>query len=89
MKFKKIFVTVGTTEFSDLISKLAEPETYQVLKNDLGCEELTVQTGRGESIDFSHFEGIKVEAFGVKTSIADEIEAADLVRRHQISINCD
>lgn len=83
MKFKKIFVTVGTTEFSDLIAKLAEPETYEVLKNDLGCEELTVQTGRGESIDFGHFHGIKVETFGVKNSIADEIEAADLVRRQE------
>lgn len=85
MKFKKIFVTVGTTEFSDLIAKLAEPETYRVLKNDLGCEELTVQTGRGETIDFSHFEGIKVEAFGMKNSIAEEIEAADLVSSRQCS----
>lgn len=83
MKFKKIFVTVGTTEFNELIAKLTETATYEVFKN-IGCEQLTVQIGRGEKKDFSHFDGIKVDVFDLKKSIAEDIEAADLVS----FINC-
>lgn len=79
MKFNKIFVTVGTTEFNNLITKISDPEVYQILKNHLGCEELKLQIGRGEKIKFDNFDGIKVEIFDLKDSIADDIEEADLV----------
>lgn len=79
MKFNKIFVTVGTTEFNNLIAKINEPEVYQILRNHLGCRELKLQIGRGEKIDFDNFDGIKVEIFDLKDSIADDIEEADLV----------
>lgn len=79
MKFKNIFVTVGTTEFNDLIAKLAEPEAYEVLRQHLGCESLKLQVGRGEKIEFSNYDSIDIEMFDLKDSIAADIEAADLV----------
>jgi beta-1,4-N-acetylglucosaminyltransferase len=79
-KFKKIFVTVGTTEFNSLVKKISSKEIYELLKNHLGCEELTIQIGRGEKINFDHFHGIKVEIFELKESISDDIMDADLVR---------
>lgn len=70
MKFRKIFITVGTTEFNSLITRVSEPELYEIFKNHLGCEELTLQIGNGENISFDMFHGIKVEVFGLKDSIA-------------------
>lgn len=78
-KFKKIFITVGTTEFNKLISKVSERDVYELLKNHLRCEQLTLQIGQGEDVKFDHFKEIKVEVFSLKQSIADDIEAADLV----------
>lgn len=88
MKFKKIFVTVGTTQFSELITKLASSEIYEILKTDLGCEQLTLQIGNGEEVDFSHFSEIAVEVFSLKSSIANEIESADLVISHAGAGSC-
>lgn len=75
---KNIFVTVGTTEFNELIERLAEPEVLEIL-NSLGCQKLTLQIGRGKEVEFNS-EGIKVDSFTLKESIADDIERADLVR---------
>lgn len=85
MKFPKIFISVGTTEFNNLIKKTSDPEIYKILKEHLGCEDLKIQIGRGEKIDFSHFNGIKVEVFDLKDSIAGDIDAADLVRKPWLS----
>jgi UDP-N-acetylglucosamine transferase subunit ALG13 len=79
MKFKNIFVTVGTTEFNSLIKKLQSEEVYKILKNHLGCEKLVLQIGHGEKISFAKFE-LKVEIFDLKESIMEDIERADLVR---------
>lgn len=79
MKFRNIFITVGTTEFNDLIRKIAEPEIYEIFKNHFGCKNLKIQLGNGENISFDDFLGIDVEVFTLKDSIADDIEAADLV----------
>lgn len=79
MKFENIFVTVGTTEFNELIEKLCEKETYDILKNKLNCKNLKIQRGKGKTIDFSHLKGINVEQFDMKNSIEDDILSADLV----------
>lgn len=83
MNFKKIFVTVGTTEFNDLIERLSEQELLNVLKN-LGCQQLKLQIGRGLKVEFKKFEGIDVEMFDLKPSIVDDIEEADLVGRSNV-----
>lgn len=82
MEYKKIFVTVGTTEFDSLLKRLSDHDLYYILKNHLGCKELTIQYGRGEKIEFKDFDGIKVKMFGLKDSILEDIEIADLVIIH-------
>ncbi|CAO1433883.1 unnamed protein product [Diamesa tonsa] len=88
MEYKNIFVTVGTTEFDSLLKKLSERELYDVLKNHLGCKELTIQYGRGEKVEFKDFDDIKVQMFGLKDSILDDIESADLVISHAGAGTC-
>jgi beta-1,4-N-acetylglucosaminyltransferase len=78
MKYEKIFVTVGTTEFNNLVRKLNEKEVYQILRSHLGCKKLKIQIGQGEKVDFN-YPHIKVEMFTLKDSIAKEIDEADLV----------
>lgn len=82
MEYKKIFVTVGTTEFDSLLKRLGERDLYDILKNHLGCKELTIQYGRGEKVEFKDFDDIKVQMFGLKESILDDIESADLVSKN-------
>lgn len=79
MEFKKIFVTVGTTEFNQLIAKLSELEVYEILKKHFKCEKLSLQIGSGMEIQFDNYEDIDVDIFRLKNSIANDIESADLV----------
>ncbi|CRL05232.1 CLUMA_CG018221, isoform A [Clunio marinus] len=88
MKFETIFVTVGTTEFNDLIRKLSKDEVFQLFKEHLGCKNLTIQIGKGESVSFDHFKGIEVEIFDLKKSILEDIEKADLVISHAGAGTC-
>lgn len=80
MNFKNIFVTVGTTEFNQLIESFTKPEINDIL-NNLGCKYLTLQIGKGKEFLFDNLKGIKVEVFSLKTTINEEIKAADLVRK--------
>lgn len=88
MEFKRIFVTVGTTEFDNLIEKLSEKEVYEILKNQFKCKELIIQRGNGKEIDFSHFKDINVQQFDLKTSIEQDIKYADLVISHAGAGTC-
>ncbi|XP_070494144.1 UDP-N-acetylglucosamine transferase subunit ALG13 [Chironomus tepperi] len=88
MEFKRIFVTVGTTEFNNLIEKLSSKEVYEVLKCRLKCKELIIQRGNGKEIDFSHFKEINVQQFDLKTSIERDITEADLVISHAGAGTC-
>lgn len=88
MEFKRIFVTVGTTEFDNLIEKLSEKEIYEILKNKIKCKELIIQRGKGKEIDFSHFKDINVHQFDLKTSIEQDIIDADLVISHAGAGTC-
>lgn len=78
MSFEKIFVTVGTTEFNELIEELSKPEVLQILKDHLKCKKLVIQIGRGKQAKID-FEGINVEQYDLKTSIESDILEADLV----------
>jgi UDP-N-acetylglucosamine transferase subunit ALG13 len=79
MKFKKIFVTVGTTEFDQLIKLINQDDILNIIKNHLGCERLTLQIGKGEEIGFKKTKGIEIEMFTLKSSILEDIRTADLV----------
>lgn len=80
MKFKNIFVTVGTTEFDNLILRLSEADLYDLIKNHLGCQKLSIQIGNGKGADFTQFKGIEMDVFTLKDSISNNIVEADLVR---------
>lgn len=79
MTFENIFVTVGTTEFNDLIEQLSKADVLDILKNQLKCKSLKIQRGRGKEIDFGHFKEIRVDQYDLKKSIEDDIREADLV----------
>lgn len=83
MIFKNIFVTVGTTQFNDLINTLASPELIKTL-NNLGCKNLTLQIGNGEEVDFllPEITGITIELYRLKPTILEDIKSADLVISH-------
>jgi beta-1,4-N-acetylglucosaminyltransferase len=88
MKFAKIFVSVGTTEFNELIEKISDPEVYDILKSHLGCKELTLQIGKGKDVEFDNFSEIKVNSFTLKQSIENDIDSSDLIISHAGAGTC-
>lgn len=90
MTFESIFVTVGTTQFDALIAEFCTPKVYEVLKS-VGCKNLTIQHGRGK-LDNEKFtelmKGIHVKTYDLKSSIAKDIEQADLVISHAGAGSC-
>ena len=89
MEFKTIFVTVGTTSFDALISELNTEQSVETLLA-LGCQKLVIQYGRASQPDVnkSLFRGIDVEMYGLKSSITEDINAADLVIGHAGAGTC-
>lgn len=88
MEFKKIFVTVGTTEFPELLEKLGEPEVFNFLRKSLKCQALTIQYGRGQKIDLKDHEDIKIMQFDLKPDIIECIKDADFVISHAGAGTC-
>ncbi|XP_076458829.1 UDP-N-acetylglucosamine transferase subunit ALG13-like [Babylonia areolata] len=84
MKDKSVFVTVGTTEFDQLIKSVTSADVCKVLC-ELGYTKVLLQTGRGQfqpqSAQLSH-DSPAVQSYTFKDSIADDIAAADLVICH-------
>uniref|UniRef100_A0A182MVS8 UDP-N-acetylglucosamine transferase subunit ALG13 n=1 Tax=Anopheles culicifacies TaxID=139723 RepID=A0A182MVS8_9DIPT len=88
--YKHVFVTVGTTEFADLVRIVSSASVLQQL-TDLGCETLTIQFGRGEELNVEQVQKlttIRVSAYGLKSSIGDDINKADLVISHAGAGSC-
>ncbi|GFO05953.1 UDP-n-acetylglucosamine transferase subunit alg13 homolog [Plakobranchus ocellatus] len=81
---KKLFVTVGTTQFDTLIEAISSKEIMEVLSN-LGFTHVTLQTGRGKvqpkdnAGDKNH---PSLTCYGLKNSILEDVKAADLVICH-------
>lgn len=85
---KTVFVTVGTTSFDDLIESITCPETVQALKAR-GYERLVLQVGRGSLLPAADScPHVRLEAFRFKSSIAEDIEQADLVISHAGAGSC-
>ncbi|KAL8561227.1 hypothetical protein ACOMHN_024483 [Nucella lapillus] len=84
MPEKRLFVTVGTTEFDQLIKSVTSADVCQVLRR-LGYSRVLLQTGRGqfqpEPTRLSDHSPA-VQSYTFKDSIADDIAAADLVICH-------
>ncbi|XP_055586396.1 UDP-N-acetylglucosamine transferase subunit ALG13 homolog [Uranotaenia lowii] len=88
--FEKILVTVGTTQFDELIQTVTSHNVVDVLRR-FGCRKLTLQIGRGRNpkLDKEVFgSDIEVKYFDLKASIADDIDSADLVISHAGAGSC-
>ena len=80
----QVFVTVGTTQFDQLVQTVSSLDFLQKLRK-LGYSKVTFQTGRGESVpDIARDQvpGLVVEYYQFKSSIREDIESADLVISH-------
>lgn len=90
MQFRNIFVTVGTTEFTELISTvLSEPILDQLIK--LGCENLLLQIGRGRQPSDKEIiarSEINIDYYRLKPSILDDINTSDLIISHAGAGSC-
>eukprot|EP00063_Salmo_salar_P080262 XP_014055097.1 PREDICTED: UDP-N-acetylglucosamine transferase subunit ALG13 homolog isoform X1 [Salmo salar] len=85
---KRVFVTVGTTSFDDLIERVTSPEAVQVLKGR-GYQHLVLQVRR--SFIFPDSDGchnLTLEAFKFKDSTAEDVKRADLVITHARAGSC-
>ena len=82
-----IFVTVGTTEFDELLQLLdSNPEFLEICQS-LGCQRLTIQIGRGSVqltnlVEKSALYGISTTVFRFKPTLHEEMVAADVVISH-------
>ncbi|KAK3095308.1 hypothetical protein FSP39_013040 [Pinctada imbricata] len=87
--FKSVFVTVGTTQFDKLITKISEKKVLHELKKK-GCEKLILQIGRGEiePPSDSQVPGLEIEYFRFKPDISGDINSADLVISHAGAGSC-
>ncbi|XP_035902871.1 UDP-N-acetylglucosamine transferase subunit ALG13 homolog [Anopheles stephensi] len=88
--YRNVFVTVGTTEFEDLVQIVTSAAVLKQL-TALGCETLTVQFGRGKDPNVKQAQSltnIRLSAYGLKSSIGDDIATADLVISHAGAGSC-
>uniref|UniRef100_A0A8B9G9K6 UDP-N-acetylglucosamine transferase subunit ALG13 n=1 Tax=Amazona collaria TaxID=241587 RepID=A0A8B9G9K6_9PSIT len=84
---KSVFVTVGTTNFDDLIAAVCSPAVLQ----SLGYEKLVLQVGRcalDPELLRSPDVAVEVEAFRYKESLAEDLRRADLVISHAGAGSC-
>jgi beta-1,4-N-acetylglucosaminyltransferase len=80
---KRLFVTVGSTKFPQLIRAVLSPEAIEVLL-DLGFRELCVQYGTDTEL-FKQSQGqseLSITGFDYSQSIEREMQQADLIISH-------
>nr|CAG4649861.1 EOG090X0KOU [Scapholeberis mucronata] len=80
---KTVFVTVGTTQFNELIEQVLHPETLEILEQD-DFTHLILQIGTGINPTLpERVNGkLNISWYRLKDSIASDIEAASLVISH-------
>eukprot|EP00271_Cylindrocystis_brebissonii_P009127 TRINITY_DN23790_c0_g1_i1.p1 TRINITY_DN23790_c0_g1~~TRINITY_DN23790_c0_g1_i1.p1 ORF type:complete len:174 (+),score=34.36 TRINITY_DN23790_c0_g1_i1:443-964(+) len=80
---KSVFVVVGTTSFDALIQAVDTVEFRAVLRQK-GYTSLIIQIGRGKHIPakVDPLEGVTVEHFTFKPSLANYVRSASLVVSH-------
>jgi len=85
----RVFVTVGTTEFDKLVQTVTSSELLGTL-SARGYREMVLQVGSGRTEPPSGLtgEGVTVEWFRSRPSIAAEIAAAALVIGHAGAGTC-
>ncbi|XP_052026757.1 putative bifunctional UDP-N-acetylglucosamine transferase and deubiquitinase ALG13 isoform X5 [Apodemus sylvaticus] len=84
----RAFVTVGTTSFDELVSRVVANDCVQVLKS-LGYNQLVLQIGRGTVVPepFST-ESFTLDVYRYKDSLKEDLQQADLVISHAGAGSC-
>lgn len=80
MSAKSVFVTVGTTEFDELIDSVTEECTLGALKRK-GYTSLTVQMGNGTFI-LKPSDTMEISSYKFKSDIGPDMKNSDLVISH-------
>lgn len=89
----QVFITVGTTQFDQLISAVQTDSVLSKLKL-LNCRKLVIQIGSGCEIPNETIEkakqsyGIDVDYYRYKPEIQDDIRSSDLVISHAGAGSC-
>lgn len=92
-RFPNVFVTVGTTEFDQLIKGLFTDNVLSALQQ-IGCTKLTIQIGNGGDIAEMTVDrtkqkyGIDCEYYRLKPTISDDIRKSNLVISHAGAGSC-
>ncbi|TMW48930.1 hypothetical protein DOY81_005995 [Sarcophaga bullata] len=91
VQIRKVYVTVGSTKFEDLIQTVTSEEVLKILQNK-GCKHLTLQIGRGQKVkeqDIAIKYGMQVEQYDFKIEPKRmDIINADLVIGHAGAGTC-
>ncbi|XP_001603451.1 UDP-N-acetylglucosamine transferase subunit ALG13 homolog [Nasonia vitripennis] len=89
MQHKRIFVTVGTTKFDELIKTVTNNDVLKEL-NDKGYNELVLQIGKTDiEPDCTPRCGFsRIEAFKLSPSLHEAMESADLIISHAGAGSC-
>lgn len=91
--FPKIFVTVGTTRFDELVDTITTDEILTLLQR-VQCRSLKIQYGAGKPIDTEAIErvrrqfAINIDCYDFKANILSDINASDLVVSHAGAGSC-
>jgi beta-1,4-N-acetylglucosaminyltransferase len=79
----RVFVTVGTTEFDELIPVVTSSKILKLLHDNGGYTEMTVQIGRGKyKPEIRPTDPIKVTVYDFKPSLHQDMVDADLIITH-------
>jgi beta-1,4-N-acetylglucosaminyltransferase len=82
----RVFITVGTTEFDELISSLDSAEAADALVR-LGATTVVLQVGRGVAVPQElqaelERRGVSCSWFKFRDTLSEEMEAAELIISH-------
>ena len=83
---RKLFLTVGTTEFDELVRAVDTLSFMQCLK-ELGINELTLQIGRGVyepsvMAEIGVSMGIQINVYRFKPTLDEDVKNADMIISH-------
>lgn len=93
LTFHSVFVTVGTTQFEDLIDIILSDDILAQLQS-FQCKVLKMQYGAGKEIDavtINRIENqfsIKIECYRFKANILADITSSDLIISHAGAGSC-
>ena len=86
----KVFVTVGTTRFDDLVRQILQPQVLHILRQK-GYTELLIQSGKSEfpqDLLTNASQVLAVTQYTFKPDLKADIASADLVVSHAGAGTC-